>query len=335
MRRQIVCAFAVLALAAPTFAQDAKPVSRGSIIPADAPAWVVFHPAALLKLKDVKGLYDEFTRNEEVKRVVDVAEPESIEDITIALMRRPAALEGDPHELLARDGVVIVRTNKPREWKALAAASGVPVVKATHGSRDYYRISGDTPIGFGFLQLDDERVVIASESNLKQIIDAYKPPKDEADQPNVQPGGVIAMAGVDFAWVRSLVAPALEREQEAGLVLSVIKPIWSKTDRLNLRVAASDAEGFTLTSEHVCSDEEGAQRVEKTAEAILTLAQNVAPEMIKAIRREGNGNAEAAELADLAEQAVKTAAVKREGTRVSVKVTVKADLAKLARMAAR
>lgn len=332
MRRLTVSAFAVLALAAPTFAQDEKP--DGGFIPADAPIVATFHPAALLKLKDVKSLYDEFTRADEVKRIVDVAEPESIESVTLVLMRRPTTLGGDPHELLARDGAVIVRTNKPREWKALAAAAGVPMVKATHGAKEYYRLSGDTPIGFGFLQLDETCVVVASESNLKQVIDTNKGAGGAAIPLNQIVGSqTIAAAKVDFAWVRSLISPAIESDQQAGLVLSVVKPIWSKTDGLVVRISASDSEGFTLTSDHLCNDEEGAKRVEKTAEAILTLAQNVAPEAIKAIRHEGNGDAAAAEFVDLAEQLMKTAAVERNGSRVSVKVTVKADLAKLARLA--
>lgn len=333
MRRLTVSAFVALALASPAVAQQAKSDLQ-SFLPAEAPVVISFRPAALLKLKDVKSLYNELTRPDEVKRIVDVAEPESVEEIRFVLLRRPAKLEGDPHEILARDAVVIVRTNKPREWKALAAAAQVPVTKATHGSKEYYRMSGDGPIGFGFVQLDDMSVVIGAESNLKQIIDVNKAVGADEDPRAEAPGPrPIAGAAIDFAWIRGLLAPAIESEQRLALSMSVIRPIWEKTNRVMIQVTATDADGVTVIADHNCADEEGAMAVQKTVEAILMLANNVAPELIKTLRSETGGDANAAEMANLAEQGLKTASVERKGTSVRLKVSAKLDLAKLARIA--
>ena len=335
-------ALAVLAFAPLAGAQEPKPelasilVSNApNIVPRDAPLVISFQPAALLKLPDLKALYEEFTRADEVRRIVDVAEPESVEAITLVLMRRDLKIVGDPGDELAAAGAVIVRTNKAREWKALAAAAGVPVVKAAHAGKEYYRVSGDVPMAFGFYQPDDMTLVVASEANLRKIIEGEK--AGEPGKPVVRSGDdsspkSLAAATVDFAWVRDLLGPQIKANPEAALLLSVVGPIWEKTDGVTIRLSASDSGGLILVADHLCADEAGAKRVEKTFEAFLTLAQNAGPEGLKLLRQQSKGDPIASEMADLGEQAIKNATVDREGTRVRVKMSVKADVAKLARL---
>jgi len=208
----------------------------------------------------VKGLYDRFARADEVKQVIDVAEPESVEEISFVLLRRIEKLDGDPHETFARDGAVIVRTNKPREWKALAAAAQVPVAKATHAGKDYYRMSGDTPVAFGFLPLDEKTIVLASESNLKQIIDTNKGAGPAVGSSADGGAQTVAVARVDVAWLRGLVAPVIASDSGMSLSMAVVRPVWEKTDRVIVRIEAGDAEGFALGGGGACAGGGGGGR---------------------------------------------------------------------------
>lgn len=338
MLRRLICTRFVAATAlaalfvAPSFGQDEKPAKGSVPIPADAPVVVTLRPATLLKRADVKALYEELTKPDEIQRVVNVAEPESIEDVTFVLLSRDLKVGGDPGEAIAQNGAVIVRTNKPREWKALAAAAGVPLVKATHAGKDYYRISGEVP--FGFYQADATTVVGATEANLRRLIDGPKADGKKASpiaSAAGGPGATIAAATVDFAWVRGLLEPAIKANKETGIAMALIGPIWEKTDGVAVRLSTND-DGFTLTADHFCADEDGATRVEKTLDAFLTLGRNVAPEGLRQLRQQAGGAPAASEVADLAEGALKTASIAREGARVRVKVAVKADLEKLMKL---
>src|SRR5205823_327097 len=128
------------------------------------------------------------------------------------------------------------------------------------------------------------------ESNLHKLMDANK---SDAPKParwrealSGASGTPIAVAAVDFAWIHNLVGPQLKAEPQAALALSVIGPIWDKTDDLVLAVSANEADGITLTADHICVDEEGATRVMETLRAFLTLGCNVAPEGLRLLREQ-------------------------------------------------
>ena len=318
-------------------AQEAKPTAAPfdlAMVPKDAPVVIAFRPAALLKRPDLKAIYEEMTRPDEVKRVVDVVEPETIEQITLVLLSRELPNHNDPGEAMARAGAIFVRTNKAREWKALAAAGGLPLVKATHGGKDYFKLGGDSAGGFGFYQPDENSLVLATETNLQKLMDGDKADaqaKPRWSASSFKDATPIAVAAIDFAWARALIDPQVKNNPEAALGLSVIGPIWDKTESLVLSVSADDRDGLTLTSEHACSDEAGATGVAKTLDAFLTLGRNVAPQAVRTLREQARGNPVASDLADLADQALKSASVSRQGSRVSLTVSAKADVARIAK----
>jgi hypothetical protein len=175
-------------------------------------------------------------------------------------------------------------------------------------------------------------VIVASEANLRKIIEGAKgsgAPHYRISDTNASKA--LAYGAVDFAWVRDLVGPHIKAEKEVALSLSVIGPIWEKTDSFVFRIGVGDGDALNVRVDSLCADEEGAKRVEKTCEAFLTLAQNAGPEVLKMMRQQSKGEPIASELADLGEQALKTASVERTGASVRVQVSVKADVAKIVR----
>ena len=335
--RFLALLFATLIFTTSANAQDDKlALPNSNLVPLDAPVVIILRPAAFLKLPEIKAVFDEFVRRDEIKKVVDLAEPESVEEIIIVQMSRDFK-PGDSEVALVAGGAVIVKTNKPREWKALAAAAQLPITKATHAGIDYFYFrmgEAAAPIVFGFFQPNDKTVILASETNLRKMIEgikaggAAKTPKIAGTTPIT-----VAAAAVDFRWIRDLFNPQVKRMSGgASVSFAVIGPIWEKTDYVTVHLDAADREKFTLTAEDNCADEDGAKSVEKTIEALLTLGRNVAPEFLKMVRVERHDNPALSEFATMAEQLLKSASVSREGTRVRCQVSVKADVAKLVRM---
>ncbi len=307
-----------------------------SLVPADAPAVFAFRPADLMKLPELKAIYDEFARQPEVKTILDIAEPESVEQVAVVLLGRelaPAIASGNEKALLDI-GALIVRTNKPREWKALAAATGIYSTKVSGDGKDYYRMAplgGDKDtLGLAFYQPDDRTVVVASEASLKKFLNAPAPagqgPKwrTGAGQPIVGH----AVVAVDMAWLRSQSNLAVQAGgDEAAAILAMaspLTPLWEKVE--GLVVAVDGTGGLTIASENVCADEAAASAVQKTVDAVLTLAQNASGEGLKLVRKEVQDQPAFLRLIDLAEQGVKAAKVEREGKVVRFKTTVKGDL---------
>ncbi len=336
----IAASFLFWGMTALATAQEAKPVASPfdlSLVPAGAPVVISLRPSALLKLPNLKPLYEEATRADEIKRAVDVADPESIEQVTFILLSRDIPAGNDAGEAIVRNSAVVIRTNKPREWKALAAAAGAPLTKATHDGKDYYKIEGDEAMGFGFYEADPNTLIVATEANLHKFMGMGKVAapangiERELTLPDPALGTPLLLATLDFAWIRGLASPALKADPQAALGLSLIGPIWEKTDSVVLGISASETD-VTLTADHLCGDEEGAESVKDTVDALLTLGQNMAPEAVKMVQRESKGEPLAAEMAGLGEQVLDSATVEEVSPKViRFKTTAKMDLARVVR----
>jgi hypothetical protein len=236
---------------------------------------------------------------------------------------------------------VIVHSNKPREWKALAAASGVYATKATSDGKDYYRLilngNKDGVDGLAFYQPDDKTLIAASEATLRRIMAGQSA---NGDAPKWRKGmrrsipGHAAMA-IDMAWARGQATALLKANSDVAPFLAMaspLSPLWEKVD--GLVVAFDGTGGLTISSENVCGDESSARMVEKTIDAVLTLAQNASGEVPRLLREEVKDQPSLGRLVDLAEQGVKSARVERDDAVVRVRTTVKGDLVQAIRAVA-
>ncbi len=307
-----------------------------SMIPADAPVIAAFRPADLVKLPELKALYEEFARNIEVKMIVDMAEPESVEQIAVVLFRKDMRnLENLKDEKeLANFGALIVRTNKPREWKAWLLLAGMLSSKATHQGKEYYRVGPPDKAGegeslFAYYQADDLTTVAASEASIKAMIAGEKPKADSKWGEALRKAGRgHAFLAMDVAWVREQLKPLLQAEDKEGLISMALAPISPLQEMVDRQVVTLDGtDGLAIISENFCRDEAGAERVRRTIDALMVLSQNSVGPAFDAFR--GTLLAELgpmAPLLEMGEQAIKQGTVDREGTIVRFKTSVKGPL---------
>jgi hypothetical protein len=332
-----IAAFATLAIgliAAPpsSYGRDEAPDPAEILKATRAPLLIAFRPSALLDRPDLKAIYDDMTRTPEVKKVVDMLDPATIEQISFILLDRDLPAGPDAGDAFARSGAILVKTEQPREWKALAAASGQSVAKATLDGKEIYKV-GDPTRGISFYQPDGTTLVAASDAVLRRVMapsprraplwEAVDLGDDDDDEP------VIAVIALDFAWARKMGEPAIQADKQSALGLSLIGPIWEQTKTLVVTLSASDDDGLTVSIDHDYADADGATRAEATLEALLTLSRNVAPTALRSLRENAKADPRASDLADLAEKAVATADVSREENRVTLTISARADVAKL------
>jgi RNA polymerase sigma factor (sigma-70 family) len=304
-------------------------------IPVDTPFVVSIHPAAIAKFASVNGkLKKQFETNPELRQVLDAIDLESICGISLFMLPGSNPIDATKIEesILTSFGV-IVQTTKPREWKPLALIAGVPVQKVDYKGKTYHRIQMDQEGGrpIGVYSPDDLTIVATLESNLLKRID--EPIKDQSDRKMSVDAGQLAFM-IDAEKIKTLLGPLLDdvkKAPEFALFSAPVAPLLEKTSRISVSIDIK--EGFSIEVSATCADESSAERVAKTFDAIVTLAQNTAesPAARKLIGDEFKGAGENEEreflgkILELGDQTIRSARVERTGRNVRVRACGKGD----------
>lgn len=324
-------------------------------VPDDASFVLAARPAAILARPEIKGLLDAFAEQPEVGRVLSLVDPASIEQVTVVVNGSPGGLmalldskPSDAQALLLLQGGLIVRTKTPRDW--VAAAKGLmpmPIVEGRRAGHVYHTVMMDGPLGIGLYQPDERTLIVAPSMAIASFVAPRRP---DAAPPWAAAWRSVADADVVLATdVASLIGPMLpvlegtlagqsKRSEDAlaAMAAGMLGPLWEETEFLVVGVRAADQVGLELAA--VCGDEAGAERVERTLEALRTLGSNTGKRYFPMVRRAaltGTQDREALTLlpvVDLGEQMLESSKIGREGSRVSLTMTSRTDVGGLIRL---
>ena len=307
-------------------------------VPDDAAFVLAARPAVFLDRPEIAALLDAFRGEPEVAQILAVADPASIEQVTVVLNRSVVGLAlagGGEMEAAFLGGGLIVRTKSPRDWRSVASAF-LPVVESRHAGRNYYSVSIEETLTVGFFQPDERTLVVAP---VPALFGYMTPSRGVAAHPWADAwrevaGGELAIAA-DVGSLVGPLLPMLTEDEEFALIGGTVSPLWEETRGLALGLDFSEGLGLKLTA--TCGDEAGAKRVERTLQAVLTLGENASDRLFPLIRREAlGGDGEAAALltlVDLGEQFLRGAEATREGVVVRMNLSSKVDLGSLIRLA--
>jgi beta-lactamase regulating signal transducer with metallopeptidase domain len=240
---------------------------------------------------------------------------------------------------------IILRATKPHDWTKFAASIvpdavevGAPAdlgssdpAQAALAKKRYFKPrnpKGSAVHSYGpaknppfcYFLPDDRTVVFAPESEMTPlIVETIKPqPKPTwADLwQRVATGKVAVM--LDVEKLRKQIEPELKQAPMAAM-LAMIGPLWQDSQRLLIGTDLSDKKLGLLALDQ-CPSEEAAARVERTCEALLTMASNGLAQVRK-IDAGGPADVVAIKktLMGAAEELVKQARVSREGSSVVLK----------------
>lgn len=304
-------------------------------IPVDSPLVVAIHPAAIAKFASVsEKLKKQFETNPELTQALDAVDLESINRISLFMLPGANPIDATKIEesILTSFGVM-VQTTKPREWKPLALIAGIPVQKVDYKGMTYHRIQMDQGGGrpIGVYSPDDHTIVATLESNLLKRID--EPIKDQSDRKMSVDAGQLAFT-IDAEKIKTLLGPILDdvkNNPEFALFSAPVAPLLDKTSRISVSIDIK--EGFSIDVSAACADEPSAERVAKTFDAIVTLAQNTAesPAARKsigdALKNAGAGEEREflGKMLELGDQTIRSARVERTGRNVRVRASGKGD----------
>jgi hypothetical protein len=324
-------------------------------VPDDASFVLAARPAAILARPEIKGLLDAFAEQPEVGRILSLVDPASIEQVTVVVNGSPggvmAVLNGKPSDaeaLLLLQGGLIVRTKTPRDWVAAAKALiPMTIVEGRRAGHVYHTVMRDGPLGIGLYQPDERTLIVAPSMAIASFVAPRRP---DAAAPWAAAWRSVADADVALATdVASLIGPMLpvlqgtlagqSQSSEDALVAmaaGMVGPLWEETEFLVVGVRAADQVGLELAA--VCGDEAGAERVERTLEALLTLGSNTGKRYFPMVRRAALTETQDREalnllpVVDLGEQMLDSAKIGREGSRVSLTMTSRTDVGGLIRL---
>lgn len=250
--------------------RDGSPMDLRYVV--EDPAFVVaLRPAELARSKilgePLKGLVAAIGKELGVS-------PDDVDEIKVS------GKEFSSNQFWAFADQFFLRGNRAGVWNNVlekAKAEGLEeiTVPAVPGKR-YYKLKhaqpGKAPMCITLL--DDRTLFIASEAAVLKIL---KPEGDLILQPAWAPQWKQIATGqcavmVDMNKVRGLFAGMMKQSQEAAAKLGVFSPLWEQSNRLFINIDTSN--GVSLRAVDACSSEDAAKQVLKTAEALLTLAQN-------------------------------------------------------------
>jgi hypothetical protein len=139
---------------------------------------------------------------------------------------------------------------------------------------------------------------------------------------------------IDAEKIKTLLGPLLDdvkKAPEFALISAPVAPLLEKTSRISASINIE--EGFSIDLSATCIDESSAERVAKTFDAIVTLAQNTAesPAARKsigdALKNAGAGEEREflGKMLELGDQTIRSARVERTGRNVRVRASGKGD----------
>ncbi|HWE40033.1 MAG TPA: M56 family metallopeptidase [Isosphaeraceae bacterium] len=300
-----------------------------SYIPADAAVVVAVRPAAVGSRPELAALADSLNKGPFASLGVPA---EAIEQATFVMTRQgPNAFKDDADSLFPLNyGGLVLRADEGRGWDETLRRFKQKAIEAKYAGHSYFKSTAVE--GLCFATPDARTLVIDSEPHVRRALswnNGRKTPPAWADSFR-RLGKGQAAAVVDVAWFRTLFAPLLT-QSEATLFALPLAPIWEETDTLVLGVDAAGS--LTIQGELTGRSEAGVDKVARTLDAILTLARNAKDGARRLLAMElfgaQPGKTKEAfiiqQVADLADDLLKTATVERDGTTARLRLASEID----------
>ncbi|HEV2972042.1 MAG TPA: M56 family metallopeptidase [Pirellulales bacterium] len=318
-----------IAEAAPPGTADAQSIDL-AYVPADAELVVAVRPGDLMK-SDAGKLIAKAASSEPVQLEQALGMPLSELDYVKFIATEPLPGSGMPR--------IVVRALKSHDWNKYAATIvpdpvAVESTIADLAGKKFFKSGKAKELhsyGAGpnhsqtpcYFLPDDRTVIFAPEWDMPLIIaETIKPepaPKWAKTWERTATGNLAVMLNVEK--LRKQIEPDLKQGSggPAAAIVAMIGPLWQDSERLFVGTDMSDKKlGLLALAE--CPSEEAASRVEKTSQALLTMALNG----LDAARKiEPGGPADAVAIKNIlvgaAEELLKQAQVTHEGSTVVLK----------------
>jgi prepilin-type processing-associated H-X9-DG protein len=288
LRGPVTTGLALAAIPGDTAPEESPTPARAdlALVPEDVLFLMVVYPADLARAKKMEELVK--VLNEATKLEADWGLPvQDIEACQLMMVEVEPQLPGPfgPFDRIA------IRAKKAHDWLKAIKGQGQELAEETFQGRKYYKAARPAQGGgnFGYFIADERTLVLATEPQLKRAIDlSGQQPKAvtwAAAWESVAKGPVTVMANT--ARVREIVAAAKARNQFHGpeaAVMGTIGPLYEESQGIFLG-AALDGE-VTVQGLAMCSSEQAAEKVQKTAEAVVTMASNGLAELQKQLSRQ-------------------------------------------------
>ena len=292
-----------------------------AFVPADAKMIVALRPQPLLERPEIQRLVESIKQGPAFKAVL-LFPPEDIEQVIVFWDGPPEPpVESRPSPLIPFVSGGVVRTTKPRDWKALIQNAHLgPIRELRHDGQIFFSLPQRGPEAWGGFAPDDRTLVVAREDLLRELIDDRKIPVaarawDEAW--NKATKGQVMMA-VEARWLRRRVAqgfrsgpsaPAEAANAEAKL--DTISPLLDKARAYVLAIDAS--RGLAVDLVALASTEENAKPIADTLQALLTLGANAVHGMQRDLRGPSDGREALDWIAEAAESLLRDGRLETSG----------------------
>jgi hypothetical protein len=311
-----------------------------SYVPEDAGVCVAVRPSALLQRSEIRNLYDGLLKEEQIRRIVELVNVESTDQISVVVLRQGLSLAAMSPEATYLSSGVIVRSSKPRDWRstAKALAEQMPFVDTKYAGQPYSMVVTEAG-SFGYFTPDDRTVVIAAVPSLfsfmKKRDGNTRHPWSKAWESVANSQAAVA---IDVGCARGLAEPYLLQGGAEALgvfapIAGMISPLWEETNGLVFGLDTS--EGLKIDLLATCAEEEGRESVRQTLQAVVTLAKNSSKAVKNLVERikAPEKNQEIAlisNLAKLGEEILANAKVEQDGNVIHLRTSTKEDVVKAA-----
>ncbi len=232
-------------------------------------------------------------------------------------------------------GRIVLRATQAHDWTKFAATIvhdpvAVESTEAGRPTRKFFKqgpakegelhsYGSQKPLIEAYYVADDRTIVFGTEKDMPHIMDApVKPDVKWADNWNRTATGDITVM-LDVEKLRKVIEPDLKHGagRPEGAIIAMMAPLWQDTDRLFVGTDLTNKLGLLAIAQ--CASDEGAVRVQQTARGLATLGLNA---LAAAKNVQPDGPPELVKikstLVDAAEQLLKTAQVKHEGSTVTI-----------------
>jgi beta-lactamase regulating signal transducer with metallopeptidase domain len=286
-------------------------------VPRDAIAVARFRPAELLRRPALAALRQALGQQKELQEQLGVS-PDKIEQVTVVFLidaPPPGTLRGEP----APAGFII---------RLADASDAASVLKALQPNPKTQEYSGQSFVGGSsgrgqFAFIADDRTVVSSdrEEHLRRLIVAGKNGAVKAKWAD-------AWKTADDADLAALVNTAALRDMlnqaMAGGPGPAIAPLWQAASSALL--AANLRDRLDLTLKMAASNEEDSQKVLRTLNAVVTLAQNsLSQARGQFSQMPGEQGAVLLRAADTADSLLDSLKIERDGQQIRATATAEAD----------
>lgn len=244
-----------------------------TFVPAATDILVAVRPAEITAEPALRPLVDVIKNLHDARLAFDLP-LDDLEQVVMVWLRSTPARGRGPSSGVGRPSAIILRAAKPRDWSAVVTqflGESEPVELDGRACRRSLRGSER----FCTLAADDRTVIFATETDLRFLIQTSGRPARHAWDEAWSRSGT---GQVTVAFGSASLGARIERQMgdsntPSGVKLNAFAPLWSQTrgyvididlrKRLAIDVAAA------------CSTNDGVEHVERTAQALVTLLDNV------------------------------------------------------------